>query len=190
MDDGAPKKLYLVPSRDCGGCTSCCKDLTIEAPELKKPPGILCRHCVDAKGCNIYEARPPVCRDWYCGWRQMRNLDDSWRPDRCEILITAAETHIPAGYPREGLTLELIGSRERITWPPFLQLVSALVANGIPAFLSVRGEPGYTSGNIFLNDKLNNAVGAHDGKRIVEVLGAALEACVNLPRKKIEFPGQ
>jgi len=119
----------------------------------------------------------------------MPNLDDSWRPDRCEILITAAATHIPAGYPSEGLTLELIGSVERITWPPLLRLISALVENGIPAFLSVRGEPGYTSGNIFLNDRLNKAVAARDVKKTVEILGTALGACVDLPRIKIEFTG-
>ena len=62
----------------------------------------------------------------------MANLDDSWRPDRCEILITAAGKNIPAGYPREGLNFELVGSLERIDWPPFVQAVSGLIANSIP----------------------------------------------------------
>jgi hypothetical protein len=121
--DGSVKTLYLVPDRHCGSCTSCCKDLTIDSDELKKPPGVVCSHCVEAKGCGIYETRPTVCRSWFCGWRQMRNLDDSWRPDLCEILVTpAAEGHIPAGYPREGLTFELIGSLDRLTWPPSCKL--------------------------------------------------------------------
>jgi hypothetical protein len=188
--DGSVKTLYLVPDRHCGPCTSCCKDLTIDSDELKKPPGVVCTHCVEAKGCGIYETRPTVCRSWFCGWRQMRNLDDSWRPDLCEILVTpAAEGHIPAGYPREGLTFELIGSLDRLTWPPFLQALDVLVENNIPVFLSVRGAPGYVSGNIFLNDKLAGAIAARDRGTMVERLRGALQACVDLPKKKIEFGG-
>jgi hypothetical protein len=179
------KTLHLVPARDCGTCFVCCKELTIQEPELKKPPGMLCRHCVETKGCGIYETRPQVCRSWFCGWRQMQNLDDDWRPDRCEILITAATDHIPPGYAPEGLTLELIGSRERVTWPPFLQLVRALIENNLPAFLSVRGAPGYTSGNIFLNDKLAGPLAANDQRRVMQILFAAVEACVALPKIRI-----
>ena len=150
MSNGAIKTKHLVPGRDCGGCTSCCKDLTIDSPEWKKAPGLLCVHCVEGKGCGIYETRPPVCRVWHCGWLQMPQLDDSWRPDRSEIIITAADKHIPAGYPQEGLTFELTGSLNRVTWHPFLDLICALIADSIPVFLSVRGKPGYASGNIFL----------------------------------------
>jgi hypothetical protein len=187
MSDSATKTLQLVPGRDCGACTSCCKELTIEEAELKKAPGIVCVHCVDGKGCSIYETRPPVCKAWYCGWRQMPNLDDSWRPDRSEILVTAATQHIPAGYPQDGLTLELIGSLERVTWQPFVQAICVWIANDIPVFLSVRGQPGYTSGNIFLNDNLSGAIAARDTETIVAMLRGALQACVNHPKKKIEF---
>jgi hypothetical protein len=183
--DSGAKTLRLVPNRECGPCTACCKDLTIDVPELKKPPGILCTHCMVGKGCGIYETRPPVCQAWFCGWRQMPNLDDEWRPDRSEILVTAAlQDHIPAGYPREGLTFELIGSRDRVAWPPFVQAVRAMAEHNIPIFLSVRGAPGYVSGNIFLNDKLSPAM---SDRQIVERLQAALKACVELPKKKIEF---
>jgi hypothetical protein len=184
-----PKTIHLVPNRACGECISCCKDLTIDSPELKKAPGIPCIHSVHAKGCGIYETRPAVCRVWYCGWRQMPQLDDGWRPDRSEILITAATRNIPAGYPPEGLTFELIGSLEKVTWHPFLNFICDLIANSIPVFLSVRGQPGHVSGNIFLNDSLSGAVAARDPEKIVEMLHGALAACVNLPKKKVEFPG-
>ncbi len=189
MRNSAINNEHLVPDRDCGGCTSCCKDLTIDSPELKKAPGILCVHCVDAKGCGIYETRPAVCRVWHCGWRQMPQLDESWRPDRCEILITAASKHIPAGYRQEGLTFELIGSLERVTWGPFLHVICSLIADSVPVFLSVRGEPGYVSGNIFLNDNLSGVIATRDTEKFVEMLLGALEACVNLPKKRIEFDG-
>lgn len=103
------------------------------------------------------------------------------------MLITAATDHIPAGYPPDGLTFELIGSLNQVTWNPFLRLICGLIAESVPVFLSVRGAPGYTSGNIFLNDSLSGAIAMGDAKKIVEGLLAALESCVSLPRKKVEF---
>jgi hypothetical protein len=183
-----PRSLtHLVVNRDCGGCTSCCKDLTINAPDFQKPPGILCVHCIAGKGCGIYETRPSVCDGFYCGWRQMPLLDNGWRPDRSGILITTASKHIPAGYPSTGLTFELTGSLERATWPPFLNLVCDLIEGGVPVFLSVRGQPGHVSGNIFLNDRLCGAIAARDSQRVVENLVAALEACVSHPKEKVTF---
>jgi hypothetical protein len=177
----------LVPGRDCGGCTSCCKDLTIDAPDLKKPPGVLCPHCIPGQGCGIYETRPSVCDGFYCGWRQMPLLDDGWRPDRSEILITTATKHIPAGYPSQGLTFELTGSLERVGWPPFLNLVCDLIEDRVPVFLSVRGEPGHVSANIFLNDRLAGAIAARDPQRVMNGLLDALEACVRHPKEKVTF---
>ena len=182
VEDSASNTL-LVPNRECGTCFSCCRDLAIE--ELKKAPGILCVHCVGAQGCGIYETRPHSCRVWFCGWRQMPQLDDSWRPDRCEILITGPVQDIPAGYPRHGLTFELTGSLERISWPPLVQAICALIANRIPVFLSVRGQPGYVSGSVFLNDELSGAMG--DPAQIAHMLRGALQACVNVPKIKLEF---
>jgi hypothetical protein len=118
----------------------------------------------------------------------MPQLGDIWRPDRSEILITAASKHIPAEYPQDGLTFEMIGSLKRATWHPFLNLICDLIADSVPVFLSVRGQPGYVSGNIFLNDKLSGVIAARDSEKIVEVLLGALEACVNLPKDKVEFP--
>jgi hypothetical protein len=179
----------LVPDRDCGTCTACCRNLAIDDPELKKPPGILCVHCVEGKGCGIYETRPSACRVWFCGWRQMPQLDDSWRPDRCEILITGADQDIPAGYPHEGLTFELLGSLEKISWPPLVQALSALIANSVPVFLSVRGAPGYVSGHVFLNDELSGVIALGDPAKIGHMLRGALQACVNIPKTKVEFSG-
>jgi hypothetical protein len=181
--EDSASNAYLVPNRDCGACTVCCRDLAIE--ELKKAPGIVCVHCVAAQGCGIHETRPKSCRDWFCGWRQMAQLDDTWRPDRSEILIMGPVQEIPAGYPRNGLTFELVGSLERIGWPPLVQAVRALIANNIPVFLSVRGEPGYVSGSVFLTDELRGAGG--DPQLIAHMLRGALQACVNVPKIKLEF---
>ena len=177
----------LVPGRNCGGCTSCCKDLTIDAPDLKKPPGILCVHCVPGQGCGIYQARPSVCDGFYCGWRQIPFLDEGWRPDRSEILINPASDHIPPGYPPQGLTFELTGSLERATWPPFLNLVCDLIEDRVPVFLSVRGEPGHVSANTFLNDRLAAAITARDPQGVVNGMLDALEICIAHPKDKVSF---
>lgn len=181
--EDAASNPFLVPDRECGACTSCCRNLAID--ELKKAPGNLCVHCVEGQGCGIYETRPGSCRVWFCGWRQMAQLDDTWRPDRCEILITGPVQEIPAGYPRNGLTFEMVGSLAKISWPPLVQAVRALVANNIPVFLSVRGEPGYVSGSVFLNDELRAARG--DPQQIAHMLRGALQACANVPKIKMEF---
>ena len=184
---GGTRTSYLVPNRDCGSCTACCRELGIDTPELKKAPGILCVHCVQGKGCGIHETRPPICRLWFCGWRQMPELDESWRPDRCEILIAAGGKPVPPGYCGEGLTFELTGSVERVAWPPFLQVISALIANSVPVFLSVRGQPGYVSGHVFLNDELSGVIALGDPDKIVHMLRGAVQACVEIPKVKVEF---
>ena len=77
----------LVSGRECGGCTACCFELTIDDPELSKPPRQACVHCAP-QGCAIYEVRPRDCRTWFCGWRRIAELPQELRPDRCGLLAT------------------------------------------------------------------------------------------------------
>ena len=80
----------LVPGRECGACTACCFELTIDDPQMRKPPRQTCVHCV-AEGCAIYEARPADCRAWFCAWRRIADLPDHLRPDRCGLLACLIE---------------------------------------------------------------------------------------------------
>jgi hypothetical protein len=89
----------VVAGRQCGGCVTCCTALTIATKELTKPAGTPCRHN-DGAGCTIYEARPPVCRNWHCGWRRLEMLPDDFRPDRSGILI-AFQIALDAKSPLE-----------------------------------------------------------------------------------------
>lgn len=75
----------LVPGRSCDGCTMCCKLMEVE--ELKKPRGTWCVHCDKAKGCTIYGTRPHSCRNFYCGYRRLPNLDDRWNPAKAKLLV-------------------------------------------------------------------------------------------------------
>ncbi len=84
--------------RRCGTCTLCCKALAVAA--LKKPAGVLCRHCTPAKGCNIHDSRPYACRTFYCLWLQ-GCFDDDHRPDNIDVFFyfdhTAAYIRGPLG---------------------------------------------------------------------------------------------
>lgn len=75
----------LVPGRSCEGCTLCCKLTAI--PELKKPAQRWCQHVDIGKGCTIYEDRPPVCRQFYCGWLIDERIGDDWRPRDIRMFV-------------------------------------------------------------------------------------------------------
>jgi hypothetical protein len=80
----------LVPGRDCGACTACCVEITIDDPMLSKAPRTTCLHCA-ANGCSIYATRPDVCRSWFCAWRRSADLPDRLSPDRCGLLASVVE---------------------------------------------------------------------------------------------------
>lgn len=80
MTDPSPS-----PARSCGACTLCCKLLGIH--ELEKPQGAWCGHCKPGKGCGIYEARPPSCRTFTCGWLADLSIPEAMRPDRSKVVL-------------------------------------------------------------------------------------------------------
>lgn len=55
-----------VPSRQCNGCTLCCKLLPNVA--LNKPATKPCLYQRHGKGCTIYARRPLECESWACRW--------------------------------------------------------------------------------------------------------------------------
>ena len=176
----------LVPNRACGGCTVCCKDLAISEPELTKPRGVLCGHCTKDSGCAIYDTRPAVCRSWFCGWRMLPQLDDGWRPDKSEILISLSYDGIPEKYrQRAGLEFTLIGNLQKITWQPLVQHIAVLVDGGVPVFLAVPAGLGKPSAKVFLNDRMAPALEAADFVKVADQLVLALQICVNPPMEKL-----
>ena len=50
--------MNVVPNRECGECTVCCKVLLIDDPEFQKLPGVLCPNCKAGAGCQIYDDAP------------------------------------------------------------------------------------------------------------------------------------
>jgi hypothetical protein len=92
LPEEAIRALSGAIGRACGACSLCCKLLPINKPELKKPADKWCQHCRPGKGgCAIYDERPPVCREFACGWLVNSSYADEWYPLRSKIVVHATE---------------------------------------------------------------------------------------------------
>ena len=81
----------VVPGRSCGDCTLFCKLMGV--PSLKKPVDTWCVHCETTGGCAIYDARPGVCRDFYCGYLTDRTLGEVWKPSESKFVMVPSYKH-------------------------------------------------------------------------------------------------
>jgi len=169
----------MVPARECGNCTACCTVLPIRTAELQKTSHVLCVHCRESEGCQIYATRPQVCRDYYCGWRLLPGLPENWRPDLSGIFVDRvrfrpdALDEIPAEYSREFMLQLLLLKREAIEDPLLPEVVGAFVDVKIPVFLGVCGPPGFQNALVFLNPFAKPAVARRDRNGVVAVLRKA-----------------
>lgn len=76
----------LNKSGSCGDCTECCSNLAIE--KLLKREGDPCRSLSkNGKGCGRYETRPDSCRYFMCSWRIHGTWSESFRPDKCGVML-------------------------------------------------------------------------------------------------------
>ena len=164
----------LIPNRECGKCTVCCKVLTIDDPEFQKLPGVICQHCKTGSGCKIYDTRPSPCRRFFCGWRTLRDMDDKWRPDKSGIMVRFQTAFVPPGYEPVGFQFLVFGRTDVIT-PAFINYVSILVSKRIPVFLAMRGPDGFSDVLAFMNAELAPAVASRDRNAFVKTLRDALE---------------
>ncbi len=69
--------------RECGDCTLCC--LLLPIPEAKSEHSQLCSHC--NKGCNIYDKRPNMCKEFNCDWLLDETIPEELRPDKCNVIF-------------------------------------------------------------------------------------------------------
>lgn len=75
----------LAPGRDCSDCGICCRVFNV--PELNKPGGTWCKHCVGHVSCGIHPTRPQVCRDFYCFYLREPVIPDYWKPNQSHMVI-------------------------------------------------------------------------------------------------------
>ncbi len=82
------EKSPIVPGRSCQSCTMCCGVLGIK--EIAKPERTACPNCLTGGGCGIYDARPEVCREFYCGYLALPFVHERWFPAECGMMIFPA----------------------------------------------------------------------------------------------------
>jgi hypothetical protein len=176
------QQAALVPGRDCGECTLCCQVQNIDKPDVQKPSGLLCRNCVGG-GCAIYETRYEVCRTFHCAWRQLANLDESWRPDRSGILI---EYQLLNGVT--GVSLLLAGNPlKAVRQTKVIDFVANAVIHNIPIWLSLPGPPGYQGAQNLLNIQPMREAAATSRAKVRELLEVALRRLQNYPFQPYEM---
>lgn len=94
--------------RRCGDCTACCTVMGVkDHPDGAKAPGIKCKDAC-SRGCRIYAARPPTCRDFACVWLQGA-VPRVMRPDKIGVVFTTMNDgkelagHTPLNKPEDWL---------------------------------------------------------------------------------------
>ncbi|HEX4826999.1 MAG TPA: hypothetical protein VFV12_02145, partial [Xanthobacteraceae bacterium] len=60
--------------------------------------GQWCRHCKPGRGCRIYDARPQICRQFFCGWMVSATLGPEWKPERSKIILQFHLEQIPMDF--------------------------------------------------------------------------------------------
>ena len=163
--------INLVPGRECGECTLCCEVQNIDKPEVQKTSGSLCKNCVDG-GCTIYETRYAVCRSFHCAWRQIADLDESWRPDRSGVFL---DYQLLNGVT--GLSLMLVGNplkTVRQGW--FVDYVQRAVRDGVPLVLALPGPIGMRSAKALLNNDEMRHAAAGSPEQVRQVLRKQVRA--------------
>jgi hypothetical protein len=78
--------LQLVPGRECGSCTLCCK--VYDIPELDKAAGKWCKHCKPGRGCAIHDSLPDLCSTFNCLWRTKGELPAYWKPEQSKMVVS------------------------------------------------------------------------------------------------------
>ena len=160
----------LIESRACGACNVCCVALTIDDPELQKLQGYRCRNAQKDNSCAIYDTRPDTCRTFFCGWRQLKWVRETLRPDISGVLVRRHnEVSTATGAVRAGVMVTLL-DRRALKAEGLAETVAAAVAGDIPVFLHIPGPPGRTSATVKINDALAHAVATKDKPAVLDLL--------------------
>jgi hypothetical protein len=175
---------YIVPGRNCGSCTACCKELAILDEEINKLPGEICKHCSIESGCDIYETRPQMCRSYHCLWRSLPEMDETWRPDLSGILMIPAEVP-PLFNGQFAVTLILTGEPDVLRSDKFASMVAGFIASGTAIYLDVPRGIGMFSNSSFLNDQLEPAIAARQLAHVKALIWNCYQAIMAKPPVKL-----
>jgi hypothetical protein len=160
----------LVPERTCGSCNICCVVPKIDEPELQKLPGCRCRNALTSGVCAIYETRPTVCRNFFCGWRLLPLVNERLRPDQSAVFIRLTKEKTLLVGPQRFALMVTVLSREGLNAPGLVEAIITSIDSQIDTYLVVPGSPGYTSCRKWLNETFGEAVKLNDAIRIKSLL--------------------
>lgn len=181
----SPLGLPLVPDRSCGSCNVCCVALTIKEPGLHKLPGYPCRHSQPDHRCGIYADRPPTCSNFYCGWRHLKWVRESLKPDRSDVLVLL-QIGVQNNQPKLGVVFMLL-TRAALRAEGLAESIAAGIAADVPVYIRVPGPPGYTSGEAQVNEVLAEAVKTRNKRLMLTLLRAIRRAGLKGDFAKIVF---
>jgi hypothetical protein len=172
LDEDNP---ILVQDRVCGSCNVCCVDLTINEPGLRKVQGYRCPNAQPDNSCRIYADRPHTCRTFFCGWRRLKWIKASLRPDTSGVLVGLHYEKSPdQSQPGQTVTRMAVSftllHAGALKAEGLAESVSAAVAADVPVYLVVPGPPGHTSARARINDALRMPVIARDKAAVLDVL--------------------
>lgn len=174
----------LVRERFCGSCTACCRDLTINSPELRKPAGVTCPHCTPGRGCGTYASRPQVCALWYCFWRFAPNLDESWRPDRVGLIIGFVDP--PSGYDL-AVKVDVIGGAGILKSDKFFRFLQSAHRNDIGVYISAPGKTGFAGGRSFISAAIASAIAEDARDKVLAMAWQGFLEAKAVPQVPIEL---
>jgi hypothetical protein len=160
-------QMPLVPGRDCGTCYVCCIALTVNDGGLFKPQGTRCPNLTGAGLCGIYEDRPSDCAAFYCGYRRLKWVKDTLRPDQSGVLVVIG--YINPAVWEVGVSITLL-TEQALDAPGLVETVTAAVKMEMPLDLIVPGPPGHTSGWARMNDSLAQPVQNNDMEAVRQIL--------------------
>jgi len=171
LDSDIPDDPHLVPGRTCGSCNVCCVVLTIDDPELQKVQGYRCPHAQRDNSCGIYATRPHTCRTFYCGWRRLKWVRESLRPDRSGVLVRLhGYVSKTDGTKHLGVEFTLLNAAALKAEGLAESVAAAVAAPDVPVYLSIPGSPGYTSAQVRIDEVLRDAVFARDKAAVLRIL--------------------
>ena len=162
--------MAMVPisGRDCEGCTACCSFPPINTPELQKPANTLCGHCIEGQGCTVYEARPTVCRGFFCGWFFLPELGPAWHPRQSGVVIRSES------FDDDTITLLILDLSAFLVSEDFAGMVGAWVEQGVGVEFERLGPPGHLPAKMRMNELLEEAVAARDLRAMHKVFAWSL----------------
>lgn len=160
--------LSVIEGRSCGACTACCAFPPIRTDRLQKPANTLCPHCIEGSGCTVYEARPDVCRGFYCGWFFLPELSEHWHPAESGVVIRSEH------FDADTVTLLILRLTGFLVSEEFAGMVGAWIEQGVGVEFERVGPQGHLPAKMRMNELLEDAVAARDLREMQKIFAWSL----------------